>query len=134
MAIIVKEGHKYNLKDTQSDVVQQIQFIERVNGELVQDGTTNEDVLEMLIDRIKWLNKKMPCRENSIVVTKLEESPPAMRGFERNADIHTVLCPSFHGSDDMPSEATCRFRGSASGTMMPMPRNGSAPRSGIMPA
>lgn len=40
----------------------------------VSDGTTNEDVLEMLIDRMKYLQSKFPCRENAIVITKLEES------------------------------------------------------------
>lgn len=40
----------------------------------VHDGTTNEEVLAMLIDRMNYLQKLCPCRENAIVITKLEES------------------------------------------------------------
>ena len=34
----------------------------------------NEEVLEVLIDRMNFLQSKFPCRENAIVITKLEES------------------------------------------------------------
>ena len=34
----------------------------------------NEEVLEMLIDRLTFLQAAFPCRENAIVITKLEES------------------------------------------------------------
>lgn len=40
----------------------------------VYDGTTNEEVFKMLIDRMKYLQDKFPCRENAIVITNLEES------------------------------------------------------------
>lgn len=40
----------------------------------VNDGTTNEEVLAVLIDRLNYLNGIFPCRENAIVITKLEES------------------------------------------------------------
>ena len=38
------------------------------------DGTTNEEVLEVLINRMQYLQSKFPCRENAIVITNLEES------------------------------------------------------------
>jgi hypothetical protein len=43
-------------------------------GELrtVNDGTTNEDVLAVLIDRLKFLNAKFPCKENSVAITHIE--------------------------------------------------------------
>lgn len=37
------------------------------------NGVFNEDVIELLILRLKGLNKRMPCRENSLAITKLEE-------------------------------------------------------------
>ena len=40
----------------------------------VSDGTTNEDLLEVLINRMNYLQEKFPCRENALVITKLEES------------------------------------------------------------
>ncbi|MCR6656629.1 MAG: hypothetical protein NVV63_12645 [Opitutus sp.] len=66
--------------------VQTLQFIEKevvtkVGGDMVStslvtvnDGTTSEEVLRVLIDRIRFLNTKSPCRENAIVITKLEEA------------------------------------------------------------
>lgn len=40
----------------------------------VNDGTTNEELLAVLIDRLQYLNGKFPCRQNSIAITKLQEA------------------------------------------------------------
>ncbi len=77
------EGHLYELFNFEDTLApgQTIQFIEKVpaaegSTELrtVNDGTTNEEVLAMLINRMQYLQGKFPCRENAIVITKLEES------------------------------------------------------------
>lgn len=50
----------------------------------VADGTTNEDVLSMLIERTRYLNGLFPCRENTFAIIKMEE---AVMWFEkRTAD------------------------------------------------
>lgn len=80
---ILTEGHKYELAnfDNPSNRGQVIQFIEKRPSaypdfpgemELVSDGTTNEEVLAVLIDRLNYLNNKFPCRENSIAITHIE--------------------------------------------------------------
>lgn len=83
---VLTEGHKYELdmfeSTTNDSGNQTIQFIEKTqkhgddSGTLytVNNGTTNEEVLAMLIDRMYYLQNKFPCRENAIVITKLEES------------------------------------------------------------
>lgn len=75
---VLKEGHLYELKSMELTNPQQVQFIEKekINDEFrtINDGTTNEEVLEMLIDRIYFLQNKLSCRENSIVITHLEEA------------------------------------------------------------
>ena len=69
------EGSRYTL-----EINQDIQFMHKAKNEatgefeLVQSGTTNEEVIDMLIDRLNILNKKVPCRENSLAITKLEEA------------------------------------------------------------
>lgn len=77
------EGHRYELsnfenKESQGQILQFIQKEPRIEGftELItiNDGTTNEEVLEVLINRMQFLQSKFPCRENSIVITNLEES------------------------------------------------------------
>jgi hypothetical protein len=74
-------GHKYELKSFEKEEhTQIIQFIEKApigdTTELktINDGTTNEAALEVLIDRMNYLQGKFPCRENAIVITKLQES------------------------------------------------------------
>lgn len=75
---ILKEGHRYELDSLERSNIQNLQFIEKklVDGvfKTINDGTTNEEVLDVLINRLRYLNTKAPCRENSIVITKLEES------------------------------------------------------------
>lgn len=77
----ITEGHRYLLESFESGEPQILQFIEKVpvsegSTELrtVNDGTTNEEVLAMLLDRLNYLNKKFPCRENALAITKCEEA------------------------------------------------------------
>lgn len=78
---IITEGHKYQLSGFEDpENTQTIQFIEKAPIEnttdlrTVNDGTTNEELLEVLINRMEYLQNKFPCRENAIVITKLQES------------------------------------------------------------
>lgn len=79
---ILTPGHRYELsrfevKDAPGQI---IQFIEKTpdpfssDGGLttVNDGTTNEEVLAVLIDRLNFLQAKFPCRENAIAITHIE--------------------------------------------------------------
>jgi hypothetical protein len=75
-------GHLYELANFEKVEYQgqQLQFIHKepkTEGlpemQTISDGTTNEEVLEVLIDRMNFLQSKFPCRENAIVITKLEE-------------------------------------------------------------
>jgi len=78
---ILTPGHKYELANfEQPDQPGQVlQFIEKVPAALgstelrtVNDGTTNEEVLRVLVDRLNSLQGKFPCRENSIAITHIE--------------------------------------------------------------
>ncbi len=78
---VITEGHKYELRGFESiENNQVIQFIEKKQIEgtsvlkTINDGTTNEQVLEVLIDRMNYLQSKFPCKENAIVITNLQES------------------------------------------------------------
>lgn len=75
------EGHRYELenfeaKDQPGQLLQFIQKTPVVEGgaelKTVNDGTTNEEVLRVLINRMNSLQDKFPCRENAIVTTHLE--------------------------------------------------------------
>jgi hypothetical protein len=80
---VLTEGHRYELVnfDDPESKGQIIQFIEKKPASegsselvLVNDGTTNEELMRVLINRIQFLNAKFPSRENSISITKIEEA------------------------------------------------------------
>lgn len=78
---VITEGHRYTVKDFESGNENQfIQFIQKdkePNGSkltTVIDGTTNEELLQVLIDRTQYLQSKFPCRENAIAITNLEQA------------------------------------------------------------
>lgn len=80
MVEVLIPGHRYKL-DLFEDKSQstEIQFIQKecVNqetGELktINDGVTNEQLLEVLIDRMNSLQARFPCRENAIATTHIE--------------------------------------------------------------
>lgn len=80
---VLVEGHRYQLSNFENKEAegQELQFIQKEpkfagSTELltISDGTTNEEVLEVLINRMNYLNTKFPCRENSIAITNLEQA------------------------------------------------------------
>ena len=82
---VLTPGHKYEVANFENKEAQgqTIQFIEKVldnqseiPGTLrtLNDGTTNEELIEVLIDRISYLQAKFPCKENACAITKLQEA------------------------------------------------------------
>lgn len=81
---VLTEGHKYLLNNFEKtdENGQTLQFIEKIQDpnqekgvlQTVNNGTTNEALLEVLINRLSFLSSKFPCRENSIAITKLDEA------------------------------------------------------------
>lgn len=80
---VLVEGHSYIAENFENkETGQVIDFIHKQpvlgteSGELitVKDGTTNEELIKILINRLQYQNSKFPCRENSIATTKLEEA------------------------------------------------------------
>lgn len=73
-------GYEYELFQFEaSEVTLPIRFIHKEKDEngvfvTVQNGTTNEEVLAMLINRLQFLGQKLPSRETSLAITKLEEA------------------------------------------------------------
>lgn len=70
---VVNEGHRYE-QTLSTGALAILQFQDGVVPEVGENGWQNEQVLEVLIDRMQFLNGKFPCRKNSIVITKLEEA------------------------------------------------------------
>jgi hypothetical protein len=78
---VLVHGHKYELSGFEGPGGNQIiQFIQKrpagasTKLRTIADGTTNEEVLRALIDRLQFLSKLLPSRETSIAITKCEEA------------------------------------------------------------
>lgn len=80
---VLVEGHLYELQNFEDKkmFINTIQFIQKQPKEegstelvTVFDGTTTEDVMAVLIDRLKFLQSKFPCKENAMSITKMEEA------------------------------------------------------------
>lgn len=77
----IRPGHTYELDWFEHPGRhEKLQFIEKEpNGlpgdlKVVRNGTTNEEVLRVLSDRLHHLNDKFPCRENAIALTHIESA------------------------------------------------------------
>lgn len=78
---VIDPGHEYKLQNFENESYQTLIFVKK---EPVSDGsqelkttivgTTNEEILSALIDRLHFLNGEFPCRENSVAITKLDEA------------------------------------------------------------
>lgn len=66
-------GHHYEFSHN-GQVLGWLHFQEGTIPEAGVNGVTNEAVIEALIDRMGKLQKTLPCRENALAITKLDES------------------------------------------------------------
>ena len=75
---VLREAHRYELDNFEEGGEPQVlQFIEKEpdgkgGSVTVFNGTTNEELLEVLLDRLNTLNSKFPCRENAAAITSIE--------------------------------------------------------------
>ena len=78
---IIEPGHVYELDNLDESAPQRLSFIckapvspDATELEMVHDGTTNEEVLKMLIDRMQFLHAKLPRRQSAITITNIREA------------------------------------------------------------
>lgn len=76
---VLTPGHRYELESFEGSAPQVIQFIEKRRKEegspelvTVNDGTTNEEVLKVLIDRMEGMNAKLPNDFTRLAITNLK--------------------------------------------------------------
>ncbi len=69
---ILESGYRYRLNSFNSTLPQEIRFTQKLlTGEFI-DGTTNEEVIDMLIARFYALQAKNPSPENQCVIIMLK--------------------------------------------------------------
>lgn len=78
---IVKPGHKYEAAHfVDKNAFTVIQFVEKepsspgsTDLKLVNDGVTNEELLEVVLNRLNYLQAAFPCRENAVAITNIQQ-------------------------------------------------------------
>lgn len=66
--------YQLNDFDTEARPPQTVQFYEMNEDGTVQVGTTLEEMLAVSIARLKDLNNRFGCRENSLAITHMQEA------------------------------------------------------------
>jgi hypothetical protein len=80
-------------------------FVQMHDGRIVRDGTTNEEVLDVLIDRVTDGYQRLPCQESIRAVYFLKEALAALRKrteSRRRLKVDGTLQP--HYSQCMPPD------------------------------
>ena len=73
-------GSDYLLDSFHGSIEQRLLFVRGglmlVDGKFMvkNDGTTNEEVIDVLLHRLNHQNKQKPCKETAMAITKLEEA------------------------------------------------------------
>lgn len=73
-----KKGVFYRLFNFKSASFQTIRFTEKVDGDYIP-GTTNEEVVDMLVDRFEHLNQRSWSVENELVLSLLRVIKQTLR-------------------------------------------------------
>lgn len=56
----------------------------------VADGTTNEEVIGVLIDRLRFLDAKLPSHETALAIIKMEEALMWLQARTANRQVRGV--------------------------------------------
>jgi hypothetical protein len=92
---VITHGHTYYLENFEqpNEKGQVLQFIHKEPDEndktrlvTLRDGTTNEEVIRVLIDRLKYLNNLFPCRENYAAIKFLQIALESLEEITRNRE------------------------------------------------
>ena len=81
----VLKGHLYTLNGNNS-----LRFMKRVAGKMEYDGTTNEEVLEVLLNRLNYLQEKLPCQENTIAIHHISTALSALKLRTQKREVQLV--------------------------------------------
>jgi hypothetical protein len=65
----IDSGHIYQLAGNQH-----IRFMKKSEGKLVYEGTTNEELISVLLHRLEILNNNFPCKDNMDAIASLGAS------------------------------------------------------------
>ena len=71
--VVAEPGHKYILENLDGDGVNTLEFVNRGHEEDME-GTNNQEVLRVLIHRVKFLNTERPWSGNEQIINHLRSA------------------------------------------------------------
>ena len=76
---VIEPGHQYALAHLDGNLEELLTFVKREGpgypGNVGHHpGTNLQEVIRAMIDRVKYVDGQVPCRENKIVIAALRES------------------------------------------------------------
>jgi hypothetical protein len=89
---IIEPGHVYSVANVDGPGEQTIRFVRRRDEhakllEESEEGILSQELLRVLIDRVRYLNDEDPCAEDVEIIVRLRES---LRLFETRASRRTI--------------------------------------------
>ena len=87
---VIDKGHHYILDTLDGETAVELKFVKRFRGTNNHAGTTNQEVLKCLIDRVETLDAESPWEGNRQIVKHLRmaiglhESRALMRKIEKD--------------------------------------------------
>jgi len=118
---ILEAGHQYEMDDYDTGgkayIVSAIQFMKRIGDNYPGNtgephvGTNCQEVIRVLIDRVKYLNKQISCYENLVILDDLRH---ALLYFElRAARNHNITLPYEYRNiaNDLETLPACKVCG-----------------------
>jgi len=76
---ILDKNHVYEVTNTDGHTKSIISFMKKDEAGNVTPGITNEDVIRVLINRLRGLNNEFPCNENKVAIKGLAVALQALQ-------------------------------------------------------
>ncbi len=70
---VINPGHVYEVSHLDGDGVSEISFVDRDHGR-DKEGTTNQELLRVLIDRLHFLDSELPWEGNREIIFHLRQA------------------------------------------------------------
>lgn len=90
----ITPGRVYNLRNFKSGKTQRVVFTHRIATDEFVEGTTNEEVIDMLLDRLFYLQTKGFDAKNQVAIDNLKNAKRALKKRSNRKK------RKFHGDSD----------------------------------
>lgn len=89
---VIDPGHEYELDSLDGEQPNRLVFVKREGDKYPGNvghhpGTNCQEVMRALIERLRYVNEQISCRETTIAINKLEDALDALYVLEQRAAV-----------------------------------------------